>query len=327
MYSKSSTFLALTSILAILAVLSIAINDMQGDSVRRPFPTSGKDSASVDGQVSLPNGWDSLTGQSPSTSPAASTGGAAATSNSDDKIIQDALKLTPVDQTNLNSNVLPAKLNFNEAGGLPAVAVPANNSAQTINSTQPVITQPSNSDNVTTGGPVSPVSTGVPVANLNPPPAASTDLLVKNVNDESLRMAGYSDFIIQPKPFAGKLFGIFDISMLGSLNIIEKDVIENRNGNEVNVLTVYEFELGNKDTTQEIYDYLKAKIKNELGITINESNQFGLSSFYINFGMPNDNAFLVVKTRSNVYALSYPKAKYGNKDYFVLTSVLLRELI
>lgn len=301
--------MALTSILAILAVLSIAINDMQGASVRRPFPTSGKDSVDANGQIPLPNGWDSLTGQvnTAPISPTVTSG----TISPDDKIIQNELKLTPADQKYFQENfknVDATALNFNDSS-LPSKTLPKDNPTQPISS------------NLNNAIAVSPPS------NQNPIPGSSTDLLIKNVNDESLRMAGYSDFVIKPKPFDGKLFGTFDISMLGSLNIIEKNVIENRNGNEANVLSVYEFELGNKDTTQEIYDYLRAKIKDELGITINESNQFGLSSFYINFGVPSDSVFLVVKMRDNVYALSYPKAKYGNKDYFVLTSALLKELI
>jgi len=298
MYSKSSTFLALTSILAILAVLSIAINDLQGGSVRRPFATSGKDAVDANGKIALPNGWDSLTGQGVSP---------------DDKIIQDELKLTPADQNyfQLNSktpDTAAAKLNFGDSS-LPVKApekasppLPISSSLNEIVALSPAATQ-------------------------NSRPASSTDLLVKNVNDESLRMAGYNNFVIEPKPFVGKLFGSFDVSMLGSLNIIEKNVIENRNGNDVNVLSVDEFALGSKDTTQEIYDYLKAKIKDELGVTINETNQFGMSSFYVNLGTVTDSVFLVVKMRDNVYALSYPKAKYGNKDYLVLTTALLKELI
>lgn len=282
MYSKSSTFLALTSILAILAVLSIAITDMESAAVRKPFPNSGKDSADGNSQIALPNGWDSLTGQKSSSE--------ISSENKSSNIV-------------ISENLPPVNLNDD---GLPPSSAPNKDSIEQSDSKVVVET---------------------PVVVERTAPVASTDLLVKNVNDESLRIAGFTDFVIKPRPFDGKLFDLFDISMLGPLEIVEKNVIENRNGNEANVLKVYEFGLGDKDTTQEVYDYLKAKIKSELGTTVNENNQFGLSSFYINFGAPDDNAFLVVKTRSNVYALSYPKAKYGNKDYFVLVSALLKELI
>jgi len=295
MYSKSSTFLALTSILAILAVLSIAINDSKQSAVRKPFATSGKDSTTV----SLPNGWDSLTSQNQTDT------------SKDDQVIKDELKFTAEDQKNFQENnkgldSTAVQLNFDNKGITTPIA--------TTNGMQPI------TSNLNSIIPIATTTTSTNSTN-------TADLLVKDVNDQSLRLAGYTNFVIKPKPFEGKLFYSFDISMLGSLNVIEKDVIENRNGNDVQVLEVYEFSLGSKDTAQEIYDYLKAKIKDTLGITINESNQFGLSSLFINFSEVKDSAFLVVKTRDNVYALSYPKAKYGDKDYFVLTSALLKELI
>ena len=115
--------------------------------------------------------------------------------------------------------------------------------------------------------------------------------------------------------------------MLSYLDIVEKKVVQLNDGNEIEALRVYEFNFSDSIGSQEIYDFLKAKIKDELGVTVNESNQFGLQSFYINFHEPKDQAFLVVKTRSNVYALSYPKATAGDKTYFELVSKLLTELI
>jgi hypothetical protein len=115
--------------------------------------------------------------------------------------------------------------------------------------------------------------------------------------------------------------------MLSYLDIVDKNVIQLLDGNEVQVLRVYEFNFSDSSSSQEIYDFLKAKIKDELGVTINESNQFGLSSFYVNFQEEKPDAFLVVKTRSNVYALSYPKDKDGKKTNFDLISRLLSELI
>ena len=266
MYSKSSTFWALSSILAILAVLSIAINNMENSSVRRPFASVGKDSAGLDGKIALPKGWDSLTNQSSQLKPIIDTTESVVVDN---KIVAD--------ETSVNFD----------------------NSSFTDQT----------------------VSSGTPQTSV------STDLLVKNINDELLRKVGFTNFVLKPKPFTGKLFGEFDISMLGPLNIVEKDVVESRSGGDFNVLTAYEFELGSKDTAKEIYDYLKAKITDELGVTINQTNQFGMASFYINFGVPSENAFLVVKMRSNVYALSYPKVKSGDQDYFGYISALLKELI
>jgi len=160
-----------------------------------------------------------------------------------------------------------------------------------------------------------------------PAPTKIPDSLLKNINSELLDKVGYKDIIVKPLPFDGKIFEQFDLSMLSYLDIVEKKVTQMVDGNEVEALQVYEFNFSEGIGTQEIYDFLKAKIKDELGVTINETNQFGLSSFYINFHDPKDRAFLVVKTRSNVYALSYPKAKDGDNTYFELVSKLLAELI
>lgn len=171
------------------------------------------------------------------------------------------------------------------------------------------------------------VNTTISEATPEEKPSNTTDLLVKNVNSEALTMAGLKNFVVKPQPFNGKLFDQFDLSMLSYLNIIDKNVIVAVDGNEKSVLRIYEFELPEKSQNQEVYDFLRAKLKDELEVKVNETNQFGLSSFFINFNEPKDDAFLVVKTRTNVYALSYPKAKGSDKSSQELVSKLLLELI
>ncbi len=171
---------------------------------------------------------------------------------------------------------------------------------------------------------VNPDPEDIQTPNDQPDPSES---LLKNVSAELLGKVGYQDFVIKPRPFSGQLFEQFDLSMLSYLDIVDKKIIQLIDGNEIQILRVYEFNFSDDSGTQEIYDFLKAKIKDELGVTVNESNQFGLSSFYINFQEERSDAFLVVKTRSNVYALSYPKDKDGNKTNFELISRLLSELI
>jgi hypothetical protein len=159
--------------------------------------------------------------------------------------------------------------------------------------------------------------------------SAVTDenFLVKNISSEILTKSGFKNIVVKPRPFNGMLFDQFDLAMLSYLNIVEKSVIYLDDGNETEVLKAYEFDFSDDLGAQEIYDFLKAKIKDKLGVTINQTNQFGLSSFYINFNTPLENVFLVVKTRTNVYALSYPKAKLNEISYFDLVSNLLKELI
>lgn len=257
MHSKSSTSLAIISILAILIVFFIGVSNVEDAPQRRPFPSQGA--------------VDKVTKQTVKTE--VNSGQDVATA-----LVQPALQMT-------NSN----KIEFQ--------------------------------------APPLPTKTAEKAVAAAPTPADKIELLVKNINSESLSLAGFKNFVVKPQPFSGKLFDQFDLSMLAYLTIVDKTVTENSNGNEMVVLRAYEFGLSDKYQNQEVYDFLKAKIKDELGVSINETNQFGMSSFYINFNQAKDNVFLVVKTRTNVYALSYPKVKNGENSYFDLVSKLFSELI
>lgn len=166
-----------------------------------------------------------------------------------------------------------------------------------------------------TGNVVKPISTG-----------RSGDLAL-GINSELLDKAGFRNFFIKPRPFDGLLFESFDVSMLTYLNVLDRKIIQLIDGNEVEILRIYEFNLNDVDASDEIYTYLKTSLKDQLGVSVNETNQFGMGSFFINHQVPRNNAFLVVKTRGNVYALSYPKTDEGNINYFELVSNLFSELI
>ena len=264
MQSKSSTSLAIISILAIIIVFFIGVSNVEDAPTRKPFPTQGAELKETSSEEILK--LDS---------------NAATVSKTD-----EAKPLTQQPALQMSSS---DKIEF-QPPQLPAVEIQRNET-----------TPPNKVDKI--------------------------ELLVKNINSEALTLAGFTSFVIKPQPFTGKLFDQFDLSMLSYLTIVDKTITENHNGNDATVLRAYEFGLSDKDQNQEVYDFLKAKIKDELGVTINETNQFGMSSFYINFNQPKEDAFLVVKTRTNVYALSYPKVKDGEKSYFNLVSKLFSELI
>jgi hypothetical protein len=280
MYSKSSTALAMISILSILIVLFIAISNVEDAPIRKPFP-----GVEAEQQINAGNDFDSgQTGQ------IGEDTGARSDEAADAEI---TVTKTPA------GNLLQTLDNFSNKLN------PENGSGQ-------------NQKSGTTEEAVAASSASTDKSNA---------LLSRNITNEVLNKAGYRDFVVKPRPFDGMLFDRFDISMLSYLDIVDKKVIQLQDGNEVEVLWAYEFNFSDGAGAQEIYDFLKAKLKDELGVTVNETNQFGLSSFYVNFQEQQEHAFLVVKTRTNVYALSYPKAKDGNVSYFVLTSNLLSELL
>ncbi len=264
MQSKSSTSLAITSILAILIVFFIAISDVENSPQRKPFPTEG---------AKAPETTEEEKSASKIDAGNASTQDSADTANSGKTDGQDATILTGSDLKSEDDTKAP-----------PLPASPATGTGD------------------------------------------SKDM-PKNISSESLLRAGFTNIVIKPIPFTGQIFDQFDLSVLADLDIVEKQVVRLHEGNEVQVLRAYEFNFADEQSTAEIYDFLKAKFKDSLGVTINQTNQFGLGSFYINFGEPREQAFLVVKTRNNVYALSYPKAKVNGVDYFQPVSRLLEGLL
>lgn len=274
MQSKSSTSLAIISILAIMIVFFIGVSNVEDSPQRRPFPTEGADNKEV-------------------------------------------VKVNEMGENGENPKILAenAAIEMSSSSKINFVETPDSRD------TQPKITEitpeTSNQNTSTTA------SDGEKIDSA----ATPENFLVKNVSSELLMKAGFNNVVVKPRPFNGRLFDRFDLDMLSYLNIVEKSVIQIIDGNETEVLRVYEFDFSDDAGAQEIYDFLKAKIKDELGVTINETNQFGLSSFYVNFNSNSEKAFLVVKTRTNVYALSYPKAKINNINYFDLVSNLLKELI
>ena len=291
MQSKSSTFLATVSILAIITVLFMAIVDVEDGPVRKTFGDSDSGKEKSGGEF-LKQKYNQST--LPSTEQAKAPPVTETKPTTDEQIIAETTAISAdekayfeqnfkgIDETLLKNGTQSGQLEFG--------------------STSVEVKQPMKIDN----------NKAIP-----------TD---KNVTSELLTQVGYSDFVIRPKPYSGIIFDQFDLSGLSGIKGIEKQIIENRDGNDLEILRIYEFNQETQDANGQFYDYLRNKLKGELGLTINESNQFGLASFYINFSAPKDNAFLVVKTRLNVYALSYPKADKDGKSYFELIKKLLSEL-
>lgn len=267
MNDKSSTTLAMISVLTILIVLFIAISNVSESPVRRPFPSVG-----AGNDLSQPK-EDSTT--------------APAFINSAENKVDD--------QFEQNFPEFVNSISGNETVQLDAVS-------NTID---------------------------LPEKDLPrwEAPSPSTDSLTYGITSQVLTKAGFTNFVIKPIPFNGVLFERFSVPMLSYLNIVDKRIIQVRNGNETEVLRVYQFNFDDSEGAKEIYDFLKTDLKGELGVDINENNQFGLSSFFINLQEPGEMAFLVVKTKTNVYALSYPKSNGEDENYFSLVSSLLSDII
>jgi hypothetical protein len=286
MYNKSSTSLALISVLSILIVLFIAVSNVENAPIRRPFPTQGANNAGVSGGAE--NAFQAYNQDEALQAPDFDTNFPEFVNK-----VEEA-EIGPTDAIGEGTTL---EIEFGNNNVLP---LPAEIDVPTVRETKQV-----KADSA----------------------AEDKDFLTKGINSELLDKVGFKNFFIKPRPFDGLIFETFDASMLSYLNVLDRKVIQLIDGNEVEVLRVYEFNLNDADAAAEVYSYLKISLKDQLGVSVNETNQFGLSSFYVNFQAPSDSAFLVVKTKGNVYALSYPKAENQETNYFNLVSDLLTELI
>lgn len=137
----------------------------------------------------------------------------------------------------------------------------------------------------------------------------------KVIGFETIKEAGFKDYdILQVVPFNGILFENIDLRDFKSVPVIQQNLMQN---NRVRMAVFYEFQSGDGVLANEIYRYLIEKSRSIMGATVNETNQFGNGSFYINFLDRKEYAFLVVKQKENVYALSY------RKDYHPLIKQLI----
>lgn len=120
----------------------------------------------------------------------------------------------------------------------------------------------------------------------------------------ALQNAGFTNMVLQRVPFNGILFNTIDLRDFKSVSVVQNNLLEN---NKTQSAALYEFDAGSRMLANEIYALIKQKTTSLVGVIVNETKQFGETSFYINFNDSAQNAFLVVKLQDTVYALTYKK--------------------
>jgi hypothetical protein len=147
--------------------------------------------------------------------------------------------------------------------------------------------------------------------------ATETALKFGDISFELLSVSGFTGVTLQPVPFNGVVFESIDTRDLKNINVVQQNLLMD---NRLKIGVFYEFLAGSEPFSNEIYKFILDKSKKIADTSINEANSFGDASFYLNFLKPDGNAFLVVKIKENVYALTY------QKDYHPLIRKLLWEL-
>jgi hypothetical protein len=129
------------------------------------------------------------------------------------------------------------------------------------------------------------------------------------INFSNLQKAGFGGVTLQRVPFNGILFENIDLRDFKSVPVIQNNLLEN---NRNRTATFVEFITGSRMLASEIYALLKEKAGKQIGTTINETNQFGDNSFYVNYYDRTENSFLIVKIGDSVYALTYQKGLHDS---------------
>ncbi len=123
------------------------------------------------------------------------------------------------------------------------------------------------------------------------------------LRDEQIKSAGFTSGTLENEPLDGRLFKTIDISDLKDVEVT-KTAIKNRD--EV-LAKVYIFKIGLNTNVSEVYQMLKLRAAQAPNIKVNETNQYGVASFYMNDQLRLDTAFLTVRISGLIYAFSYPK--------------------
>lgn len=121
-------------------------------------------------------------------------------------------------------------------------------------------------------------------------------------------LSGFQNVTLQRVPFNGIVFERIDLREFNTVPVVAQNLLQD---NENSIATFYELHGDSELLAGEIYLLIREKASAGLGVNVNEVNDFGDTSFYINYGDRPDHAFLVVKIKESVYALTYEKGLHS----------------
>lgn len=128
-----------------------------------------------------------------------------------------------------------------------------------------------------------------------------------HLRNEQLKSAGFVDTYLENEAFDGRLFKTILIDDLNDAEVT-KTLIRNK---DALLVKVYIFKIALNANVNEVYELLKLRASQGLNIRLNETNEFGLASFYMNDPTRSDTAFLTVRIAGFIYSFSYPKAYHS----------------
>lgn len=122
------------------------------------------------------------------------------------------------------------------------------------------------------------------------------------LREEQIKSAGFVGGYIEPEDHEGLLFKTVAVD---DLDDVKMDKFAIRTEDQF-LAKVYVFRVGISTNVRDVYQLLKSKASQGVGVQINETNDFGVSSFYKNDSRRKGVAFLTVRIGGLIYSFSYP---------------------
>lgn len=128
-----------------------------------------------------------------------------------------------------------------------------------------------------------------------------------NLRQEQIDSAGFFGAYIEEEESDGKLYKTIDVADLYDTKM-QKFVIRSE---EELMAKVYIFSVGANSNIDELYQLIKSRCGQVPVSTVNETNEYGNGSFYLNDSSRGGTVFLTTKMGELVYGFSYPKTYHS----------------
>lgn len=123
------------------------------------------------------------------------------------------------------------------------------------------------------------------------------------IREDMIKSAGFAGAYLESDPHNGFLYKTIYIDDLEDVEVTKYAI---RTKDSL-FAKVYVFQVGGLSSVSEVYEVLKMRATGGLDIEINETNEFGGESFFMNDARRPEVAFLTVRIGAVLYGFSYPK--------------------
>jgi len=123
------------------------------------------------------------------------------------------------------------------------------------------------------------------------------------IREDMIKSAGFAGAYLENNPHNGFLYKTIYLDDLEDVEVTKYAI---RTDDSL-FAKVYVFQVGGLSSVSEVYEVLKMRATGGLDIEINETNEFGGESFFMNDARRPDVAFLTVRIGAVLYGFSYPK--------------------